>query len=327
MLLAPEPEITAVADQGILTQPMPVVVVAACTESYAAPLAVRLHSALSHVSRDRAVTAYVLDCGIGAESLERIKACLGAAHPKAQVVTVPLTENHFAGLTPRGRYPLAVFARLFIAEVLPRTVSRVLYIDSDTVVTEDVAPLFDLDMAGFPLMAVRDVDDAVELVRLRRDFPAARLGPSAGYMNAGVLLMDLTTWRDIGLAEQALDVLRLRGTDCPLLDQDAINIVAAEDWQPLPEKWNNQIFGKQQVFAALPDAAGPCGILHYIGKSKPWKTLDVFAIDAYLEASIASRYYPWTMRFRLAVQKLIVKSPWTLAKLRYAKGVKRRLLH
>jgi lipopolysaccharide biosynthesis glycosyltransferase len=103
------------------------------------------------------------------------------------------------------------------------------------------------------------------------------------YFNAGVLLVDLVALR----AEHSWERISefVRGVAQPLtwFDQDALNVVFAEQWKPLEPRWNVQnsfwawsqwatdVFGSE----ALAEANRNPAILHFEGPSicKPWHYL------------------------------------------------------
>ena len=111
--------------------------------------------------------------------------------------------------------------RLF-CDLLPLP-DRVLYLDTDTVAAGDIGPLFDWDMQDCDYAAVRDY--------LGGKF----IGPS--YVNAGVLLFDLSRIRKSGLLEKARRFCAEKKTFFP--DQDAINRLG-KDKCMLPRSFNEQ---------------------------------------------------------------------------------------
>ena len=50
------------------------------------------------------------------------------------------------------------YLRFLAPEILPDGVSRVIYLDSDLVVLDDIGGLWDIDLAGNPLGAAPDLD-------------------------------------------------------------------------------------------------------------------------------------------------------------------------
>lgn len=191
--------------------------------------------------------------------------------------THPVDDAAVSGLPAMGRIPRVMWYRLFLPERLAG-VSRALYLDCDTLVMDDLAPLFALDLDGAALGAVSNVFEQGMEQR------ASDLGLNAprDYFNSGVLLMDLEAWRRDRLGE-AVRAYALRHADHLVWpDQDALNTVFAGRWHRLHPRWNCQnslYFFRQsrEVFgpAAVDEALYRPAILHFEGGAlaKPWHFL------------------------------------------------------
>lgn len=209
-----------------------------------------------------------------------------ASHPDAKLHRLDLGADDMAGARRLSDHiSAAAMGRLHIPAKLG---GRVLYIDGDTIVTGDVAPLFDIDMRGQPLAAVRDY--VVAKWQARGDLDKPRIRPRvaelrrlmgddiSGYFNSGVLLLDCDAIR----AEPALlaamgDVAR--ASACPWGDQDHLNNVFAGRVHHLNAAWNDS-WGRtprQRRFSAAIGGTGdetakrPSAIVHFHGPKKPWK--------------------------------------------------------
>ena len=156
-----------------------------------------------------------------------------------------------------------VYARLMIDKLLGPDIARVLYLDCDMLVRDGIEKLFDVDMGGKPIAAVRDTMGA--FITGGRDLKANRdiFDPADAYFNAGMVLIDVAQWREadiIGRLEQALtDGVMAR----IYYDQDFLNLVFANNWQQLPWRWNT--IDARHAHEGLDPA-----ILHYTGEAKPW---------------------------------------------------------
>jgi lipopolysaccharide biosynthesis glycosyltransferase len=89
----------------------------------------------------------------------------------------------------------------------------------------------------------------------------------ARYFNAGVLLIDLSRWREEHIPEVAMDYMR-QVPDTPYSDQDALNVACDTRWTALDDRWNFQDHMRQRV-DRLPLAQRP-HIVHFISPNKPW---------------------------------------------------------
>lgn len=163
------------------------------------------------------------------------------------------------------------YLRIVAPEILPAELGRILYLDSDVIVVDDLRPLWCTDMGGRPVGAVPDI---------LTQPPRACLGIAGDhvYVNSGVLLLDLRVWRARGLTAALTAFIERQGSSLEYHDQDAINALLQNDIHILDFRWNLQTqhlrFGRRVLgnrFPAIRRAARDPAILHYSGAAKPWK--------------------------------------------------------
>ncbi|MBO9590416.1 glycosyltransferase family 8 protein [Devosia sp.] len=159
-----------------------------------------------------------------------------------------------------------VYARLMIDRLVAPDVERILYLDCDMLVREDVAFFFNLDLEGNSIAAVRDSIGA--LITGRRDLKENRdiFDPADYYFNAGMVFIDIAKWREadvIGRMEEAYASGIMQRI---YYDQDLLNLVFKGKWLKLPWRWN--VIDARHAH----DGVDPA-ILHYTAERKPWGVL------------------------------------------------------
>ncbi len=180
----------------------------------------------------------------------------------------------------------ATFFRTLIPDSLPPDVRRILYLDVDVYPEDDrLFRLFDVDMKGLPVAAVRDA-----FISFDRSTPAAKEMERVGitrYLNAGVLLVD----RERYVADDLASKIMTNAGQRRLHDQAAINATLNGAWVDLSPAMNVTPY----IFSTgIPEIAKPV-IHHFMGAAKPWN-LPSFA--EYHPASVAEltaylRTSPW----------------------------------
>lgn len=236
--------------------------------AYEGPLRV-LWTSLFAQHPDRALALHVLHDGLPPahqESLRRF-----AERHRARAYCHAIDPTWLRGFAGNDAFPsTAQFHRLFVDAVLPAEIDRVLYLDVDTLVCSDLAPLYDTDLEGAIIAAVEDLDAHSSAVRLG-------LPSGAPYFNSGVLLIDRRRWSQFGVADRVREYLHLHAAapDRWLYpDQDALNVVLADRWRALPPRWNvyacyrlhRPVDLSEERRSALRDP----GIIHFTGPEKPW---------------------------------------------------------
>ncbi len=235
-------------------------------DRYAMPMTVAAHSALYHLAQDREVELHVLDGGISSENRRRSKEILRQAHPLVEIHWRNAQLDDFQDINV-GIFSKSSMIRLQVTQLFSIDVERVLYIDSDVVINDDVSQLWQFPLEKFPVWAVNDGPPGSFKVNITDKFPEVKAHDDALYFNSGVLLFNLPEWRTQRISEKTLYFLNQHSHKLSFPDQDALNAVVAGNWGHLPRRWNMQVYRINQPFG--PDAKEK-GIIHYT-TFKPWE--------------------------------------------------------
>lgn len=179
---------------------------------------------------------------------------------------------HATGATV-GRITPASLVRLVLPELLAQRYDRLLYLDCDTEICGDLAPLFDLDLQDLALAAVpasRSTGRMSPAEIQRRDarFRALGMTEPFRFFNDGVMLIDVARWNTERIGERALDFIERNPALCQLPDEDALNAVLDGRILDLSPVWNFR--AHLMLSPRAGDLADPV-IRHYDGPQKPWK--------------------------------------------------------
>jgi lipopolysaccharide biosynthesis glycosyltransferase len=255
----------------------PVNIVCAADERFAMPLAIMLRSAAIHSSRPLHV--YILNNDLTFKSKQRVeKTCA-----KAKLHWLDVDPTFMADV-PTGLPHLskATYFRLAIGKLLPAELDRIIYLDSDVLVIGDLAPLFDTDLQGNIIGAIRDFMTPLigQPNALSYCVHLSGLNPAAPLFNAGVMLLDLAAYRASGVEGECIRFLQRWRDEIRSADQDAFNAVLANRWKRLPFRWNVQVGAwnnfkhdsslspGEQAETRTTEAA----VLHFSGAMKPWNS-------------------------------------------------------
>ncbi len=233
-------------------------------DGYAPFLAVALSSAVKNSSKNRKYRAIILHENLSEENSKKL---LSLSADNFEVVLMPMRKS-FDALDDRmsnrlrcDYFTLTIYFRLFIPQMFPQY-DKGIYIDSDVVITDDIAKLFDIDIGDNYIGACRDLSiaDVPPLVAYTENAVGADKG---GYINSGVLLMNLKKMRDDGFEEHFLHLLNTYHFDSIAPDQDYINAICKGKIHYLDEEWD-----------AMPnESKAPLKhprLIHYNLFSKPW---------------------------------------------------------
>lgn len=184
-----------------------------------------------------------------------------------------ITKFHFPPLDENSPITFTTYYRLWLTELLPKSIDKVLYLDGDVIVRHSLLPLWNTDLNNYPIAAV-----PVDTMKVTDDF-YSRLNesPQLGYFNAGVLLINLKCWRESQVVKDFVGYMQDHFEDILYADQDVLNYVFMKKKVNLPIKYNMQsgFFLKQPLFdvdkyekevqSSLRDPV----IIHFTA-TKPW---------------------------------------------------------
>lgn len=132
-------------------------------------------------------------------------------------------------------YSINAFSRYFIPEVCPH-LGKVIYLDVDIIVKQDISLLYDQDLEDHAVGAVLE-DFAANHAHLKEKiYPEWQSGDK--YFNSGVLLLDIQKLLKNNCTRKLID-MTMRLYDklaCP--DQDVLNILFENDFKVLDYKFN-----------------------------------------------------------------------------------------
>jgi len=237
-----------------------VVIACAADARFVRPLAVMLQSTLVHMEDDRTPVVYILHNGI--DESDRVRVVSPWEH-RGRVEWLQPGLHEFGDLPLWGRMPVTTYYKLALPKMLPDSVRKVIWLDCDLIVNRDLGELYDLPLNGQPVLAAQDA--TVPLVSSRfgvSGFREMGIPPDARYFNAGVMVVNLASWRREGIVPRTIAYLKENGRDVFFWDQEGLNAVLAGRWGELDSRWNQ---------SASAPATGEAWIVHFTGSLKPWK--------------------------------------------------------
>jgi lipopolysaccharide biosynthesis glycosyltransferase len=234
-------------------------VVASSDDNYAMPLDVMLVSILENTKNPKRFHFFIIDGGISQQNKAHIKQDVEKRN--GQISFLDINSDIYTGLPNKAHISIAAYYRISIPELFDSSVRRVIYLDCDLIVKDDLQALWDIDLDEYAVGAVENISSTTY-----KDTGLEQ----ADYFNSGVLVIDLEKWREQNIPEK---VRKFR-----INDQCALNSVFRGHWKRLPVRWNQQsgLYRDSPQLARLTkegqaeDAIWNPAIIHYVGWFKPW---------------------------------------------------------
>ncbi|KAL3616434.1 putative galacturonosyltransferase-like 1 [Castilleja foliolosa] len=175
------------------------------------------------------------------------------------------------------------YARNYLADILPACVRKIVYLDSDLVLVDDIAKLAATPLPNDAVLAAPEYCNANFTSYFTPTFwsnPSLSLtfaNRRPCYFNTGVMVIDLERWRAGDCTTKIVEWMELQkrmriyelGSLPPFL------LVFAGKIAPVDHRWNQHGLGGDNFRGLCRDLhPGPVSLLHWSGKGKPWARLD-----------------------------------------------------
>lgn len=275
---------------------------------YVQHLAVTCISILKNIKETkRAKFHVILDENVENENKEKLKRDI--KQHGGEIFFYNIEQDMFNHLPESGHISKATYYRIFIPYILRHINDKVLYLDCDLIINDDISKIWEIDITSFFLAAVPDLGGKNRLEELG-------IPVNYKYFNAGVLLINMENWKLESVPEKVLEFLNLKKEKIQYHDQDGLNGVLFDKWLELNPKWNvqyNMYFLDYKDYYSreeLTDALKNPYIIHFTGPRKPWHFDNVHPFRKkyydYLQFSAWNGFRP---KFSLmGLKKKIIKS-------------------
>ena len=285
-------------------------------DSYAPYAGVSIYSLLENNPKAEAVDIYFLGEKLSPFCISRLESLVRQYGRRITFLNSGRILNKIRELgIPKYRGSFAANMKLFFSSEMNAVTGRLLYIDSDTLVTGSLEELFRLPMGEYPLaMALDSLGQKHKAyIGLRKEDP---------YFNSGVILFDLKKWRELDCEKRLAEHARCFRAHYMSPDQDLLNVAlkgyigrldARFNFQPVYYRYSVRIYRcywMQEGYYSgeeLLDAKRQPVILHFfrfLGEF-PW---DAGSLHPYAEvfADYLARS-PWKdLRRQASVQRSVV---------------------
>lgn len=245
-------------------------------DNYAKYLTVTILSiinARNKVHQSYPINFYILDLGIEEKTKKYIDDIVNNYQCNTTYITVD--EDEFREFPKSiGYISKSTYARLKLADYLPN-IDKVLYLDVDILVMNSLLPLWETDIS--PAIIGACLDPFIEY--MHSDYKnTIGLNRDDLYFNAGVILIDMKSWKKLNVFSKSLDILR-SGIHFEYQDQDILNIIFRKNVKLLDARYNFTRNHRERIKKSIKNkitlqkyekATMPIAIFHYVGKHKAW---------------------------------------------------------
>lgn len=208
-------------------------IVYASDDNFAEIMGVSIVSLFENNRNMQEIEIYILDSGIKDKNKNRIELVFEKYSRHAPVWIAATNINDVLGMkVKQDRGSLSQFARLFVSSVLPKNLTRVLYLDCDIIIDKPLDELWNLNMKGKVVAALLDAFASGYRKNLG-------LEKNDIMFNSGVMLIDLKRWKKEHIEDKILELIKKYKGQIPQGDQGALNAVLSHETALLDPKFNS----------------------------------------------------------------------------------------
>ena len=203
-------------------------IVFATSDLYSKPAHITLKSMLVNNREVEDITVFYVENGLTEESKERLKKLINQY--KREIVFIPMPEwlNSISGLL---RTNAIAYTYCYFQDILPETVDKVLLLEGDTIVTDNLTEFYDIDISDYYLAASDDLQSkwCKEKVGIKATSP---------YFNSGVMLINLKKMREDNITPKITEIIKSGKAKFLYEVQDEMNVLLEGHVKIIPPKFN-----------------------------------------------------------------------------------------
>ncbi|PYZ92855.1 glycosyltransferase [Salipaludibacillus keqinensis] len=229
--------------------------VTAANNKYVEPLSVMLYSLLINKTSKIPLKIYIIASNLTLENKHNIIKLMQNFNSSIDFISIG--HSKYNKLKTVGHLTKETYYRFSIPELLGEHIRKVLYLDCDLIIKDDITRLWNYDVNHYTLAAVENPG-------LTHRFKDLLIPEDSSYFNAGVLLINMEKWKQENTTNKLLKFIEKNQSKIKLCSQDPLNAVLHNKWLKLDPTWNYQVFRCSHL------DINP-SIIHFTTHKKPWK--------------------------------------------------------
>lgn len=190
----------------------------AADDNYAEIMAVSILSLLETNKGVRNVRFFIVEDGISSDNIQKLTFMIQKYGSKVEFIKKPDVRSKLGVELKTLRWSDSAYSRLFLQELLAAypEVHKILYLDCDTLIADDLSKLWNTDISSYLGAACLECMSNMHklIIGLRKD---------DNYINSGMLLLNVDRWIEENIQQTLCNFLRKYKGKTEYVDQGVIN--------------------------------------------------------------------------------------------------------
>lgn len=259
------------------------------SNEYVPYTAALLASILYNTNKDYNISFHIITEDINEESVRKISILQSIRNFKIEYKYISENDVSYLPMPVTSHITSKiVYSKLKISSLFPE-IDKAIILESDMIVTGDVAKLWNLEFEQNYICAVPDLWYQYRNldINLPSDFKY--------YVNTGMFLANLKMWRNKNVESLFSEIIAKADFELKFPDQDIINSSFKGKIKYLPMEWNAQIsmfensnfLSKDERDNIFKNAE----IIHYLCALKPWLAPEYYFSDVFWRYATKTPFY------------------------------------
>ena len=216
-----------------------IVVVVASDNQYAVLTAALIKSIEINHQTDEILSFTIINDGISKANQEKLKRSVNISatqldfvEPKniiPQNVKLPLDQS---------TYPITAYLRLFAPFAVEQSCKKIIYMDVDMLMYDDISNLYNIDLGENIIGAVQDYQFVVSSPYAIKNYKELGIPAEAKYFNSGLLVINPQKWIEEDIANKVIKCMVDNKGYYDYPDQYGFNVVLYKQWHEIDLLWN-----------------------------------------------------------------------------------------
>lgn len=241
-------------------------ILVSANKNYLKSLITVLYS-LSLNTNEKTINVYFINVSVSNDEIKNFKKIINNKISKIKLYIIDVNTDILNTFKIKDHFSVETYSRLLLLKVLPEDIKRILWLDADIIIHNNIDDLYNMNFGEKALIACKSINQNDEENKKALSFEKNQL-----YFNAGIILFNIEYLREKYNDDFLMSYAIENNGKLKWLDQDVLNAVLGKETKIIEyEKYNfmhfsgTKILDKQKNYLLKDNC-----ILHYIGCIKPW---------------------------------------------------------
>lgn len=267
-------------------------IVFATDDNYVPLLSVAIRSILDNACNDNFYMIYILNTELSKDNVDKINK-FNCEIMQIEYVNVAerMEKINKDKIHLRDYYTKAIYYRIFIADLFPQY-EKILYVDCDVVLLEDISKLYNHSIEDNIFIAVHE--ETMSIMDVFGNYSEKFLGVKReNYFNSGLLLINIQKYVEEKIEEKFINFMhKYKFEVAP--DQDYLNYLCKDKVKYVDVGWNKTPFSEE----INPFEESNVKLVHFKLNFKPWLYYGVRYEDYFWKYAKKTPYYNQLLSMR-----------------------------